>query len=75
MSVNELLGVGGGLLVVVLALFLVFLSVLWILMPFAVLGIKRRLDRLIDCTERTNVLLGALAQHTETNSVQNVPRE
>lgn len=39
------------------ALLLIVLAVLWIALPFAVFGIKNRLDRLIDAQRETNDLL------------------
>jgi uncharacterized membrane protein len=68
MSFSEMLSIGGGVLVIGLAVFLIVVAVLWILMPIAVVGIKRRLDRLIDCTEETNLLLRGLTIRTPDNS-------
>ena len=54
---EELLGFGGGLLAVVLFLVLVAISILWIILPFAVFGVKGRLDGIRAEAERTNELL------------------
>jgi len=40
-----------------LILFLIFLVFLWILLPFAVFGIKHKLDEIIELQKQTNELL------------------
>lgn len=55
----EFLTSGFGLLLV---LFLIILAILWFILPFAIFGIKNRLDLLIAETQVTNRLL------TEINS-------
>jgi biopolymer transport protein ExbB/TolQ len=37
--------IGGGIFGILLALFLLFLAILWVLLPFAVFGTKDRLDK------------------------------
>jgi hypothetical protein len=50
--------------------FLIALGVLWFLLPFAVFGIKARLDRQIVEQERTNQLLVELIEsNNRLNSV------
>ncbi len=40
-----------------LAILWIVITILWLLLPFAVFGIKGRLDRLIDLTRTQNKLL------------------
>ena len=47
---------------VVAVLFLLFLAILWICLPFAVFGTKDRLDKLISETKKTNSKLEKLAE-------------
>ena len=54
---EEMLAVGGGLFAIVLFLLLLVLSVLWIALPFAVFGLKSKLERVARESERTNELL------------------
>ena len=54
---NELLGGGFGLVIV---LFLLVLSILWFLLPFAIFGTKDKLSELIAETKKTNEQLSAL---------------
>lgn len=46
-----------GVLAVVAGLFLVVLAVLWFLLPFAVFGLKGRVDNLIKAQQETNAIL------------------
>jgi hypothetical protein len=50
----------GGIIGIVLAILLVFAAILWIFLPFAVFGVKRRLDLIIVHQRKTNELLQAL---------------
>jgi len=52
---------------VLLILFLVVLAVLWFLLPFAVFGIKDRLDVLIRESQKTNELLRSLLANADTS--------
>jgi len=54
---NELLGGGFGLFIV---LFLFVLAILWFLLPFAIFETKDKLSELIAETKRTNEQLSAL---------------
>jgi len=54
---NELLGGGFGLAVV---LFLFVLAILWFLLPFAIFGTKDKLSELIAESKKTNEQLSAL---------------
>ena len=51
-----------GVLGFVIVLFLVVLAILWFCLPFAVFGIKRRLDDLIHESRATRALTGELAK-------------
>lgn len=51
---KELVALWGGFLLIFGILLGIFLSILWILLPFAVFGIKRRLDRVILLLEEQN---------------------
>jgi hypothetical protein len=53
---------GGGFaeLMVLAYLFAIVLLVLWCVLPFAVFGIKGRLDKLLEEQRRTNELLAQL---------------
>jgi hypothetical protein len=53
MDLNILSGTFG----IVIVLFLFFLAILWFLLPFAVFGVKDRLERLIDQNEQIITLL------------------
>jgi hypothetical protein len=53
----EALGAFAIIVYILLFLFLIFLSVLWILLPFAVFGIKERLNK-------TNQLLEHISNNT-----------
>lgn len=48
------MGFGAGWLGLVVLIFLVVLMVLWFLLPFAVFGIKRRLDQLLETGRQLN---------------------
>jgi ABC-type spermidine/putrescine transport system permease subunit I len=63
----------------VIGLFLVVLGILWFCLPFAVFGLKAKLDALTKETQRTNALLGQVygelaatsaARETDTPSRQ-----
>jgi len=55
--------VGGGIFgisIVVGIIFGVFLVILWILLPFAVFGIKKRLDKVLVEAQKMNAHLGEI---------------
>lgn len=52
-----LTGLAGPLLVVIVAVFFIILCVLWVILPFAVFGIKDRLNKLVTETNLQNQLL------------------
>ena len=55
--------VGGSIfLTLAIWLFMLFVAVLWVLLPFAVFGIKRRLDKILVENERSNSLLRSMAR-------------
>ena len=55
--------VGGSVfLTLAILLFILFVAVLWLLLPFAVFGIKRRLDKILVENERSNSLLRSMAR-------------
>ncbi len=55
--------VGGSIfLTLAIWLFMMFVAVLWVLLPFAVFGIKRRLDKILVENERSNSLLRSMAR-------------
>lgn len=55
-------------------LFGLIVLLLWILMPFAVFGIKDRLDKLRAETERTNVLLTQVVNALNSLDQPNWPK-
>ena len=57
-------------LLILIVLFLIVLSILWFLLPFAVFGIKGKLDNLIENTSDTNQKLDLLlAEISESNNL------
>lgn len=59
------MGTTSGLLLLVMTCFGILLSVLWLLVPFAVFGIKPILGRLLAEQRHTNALLTALIQQSQ----------
>ncbi len=53
---------GSAFLTLAILLFMLFVAVLWVLLPFAVFGIKRRLDKILVENERSNSLLRSMAR-------------
>lgn len=51
---------GEGILYIVAILFLVFLAVLWVLLPFAVFGTKDKLNQMIDIGKKITTNLDLL---------------
>ncbi|MGB5278889.1 MAG: hypothetical protein WBO73_04460 [Gammaproteobacteria bacterium] len=56
---------------IVIIFLLIFLFILWFLLPFAVFGIKGRLDKLIDQNEQIVTLLQNSANTFDTNPIEN----
>jgi len=71
--VRELAGLWGGFLLIFGIVFGIFLSILWILLPFAVFGIKRRLDCVILLLEEQNKKSGKMV--VEEALVHSQPRK
>ena len=46
----------------IVVLFLLVLAICWIILPFAIIGTKHRLDLILAEQRRTNVLLAALTK-------------
>ncbi len=49
---GTMLGLGGGLVALLVAILLFVLAVLWIILPFAVFGIRKQLDVAREAEER-----------------------
>lgn len=60
----------GGLRIAVV-LFIVILAILWFLLPFAVFGIKKRLDKIIDQNDQLIALLQMRKNTSETSKLGN----
>jgi hypothetical protein len=58
-----ILGIGGGIVATMLTILLIILAVLWVLLPFAVFGLKRKLESIRELSERTNKLLEQVSDH------------
>ena len=56
-GMEQWFGVGSGIVGLLFGFLMLLLAVLWIALPFAVFGLKGRLDRLIKATEKTNEIL------------------
>jgi cell division protein FtsL len=56
-------GIGGILIIVAFVL-----AVEWVFLPFAIFGIKTRLESIRDGIEKTNKLLDALVQQSKSTS-------
>jgi len=57
---EEIFALGGGIIGLIIVLFIIAIAILWFLLPFAVFGIKIRLDNIISELSRTNTLLSYL---------------
>ena len=55
-------GLFAGTFGLILIIFLVIAAVLWFLLPFAIFGIKTRLDTMIENSDRTIALIESLNQ-------------
>ncbi len=60
----EALGAFGGVLII----FAIIIGILWIILPFAVFGIKERLDRMITLLKQNNEIMNRLIKKPQTNS-------
>ena len=56
----DVLGLGGGIFAILIGLFIILLSILWLVLPFAVFGIKERLDRIARELKESNEHLSIL---------------
>ncbi|MEJ2362684.1 MAG: hypothetical protein P8Z75_14950 [Gammaproteobacteria bacterium] len=52
---------------IAIIIFLAILSILWFLLPFAVFGIKKRLDKLIELNEQLVILLQISTNTSDAN--------
>jgi hypothetical protein len=59
------LALGGGIVYLVLILIALLAAILWILLPFAVFGIKPKLDMLLAEARQTNAHLKALVERQQ----------
>ena len=57
---EEIFALGGGIIGLIIVLFIIAIAILWFLLPFAVFGIKIRLDNIISELSRANTLLSYL---------------
>ena len=64
----EMLTSGVGIVII---LFIIVLSILWFLLPFAVFGIKRRLDRMVEQNNEIITLLQMRSTKSETSRPSN----
>ncbi len=54
-----------GIFGIVIFLFLLVLAILWFILPFAIFGIKPKLDMILQELDKTNKLLAALGRNPE----------
>lgn len=52
-----------GIFGIVIFLFLLVLAILWFILPFAIFGIKPKLDMILQELDKTNTLLAALGRN------------
>lgn len=55
----DVVPVFGGLLGLVVGIFLLVLAILWFILPFAIFGIKPKLDMILTDLNKTNKLLAS----------------
>ena len=65
-------GLFAGTFGLILIIFLVVAAVLWFLLPFAIFGIKTRLDTMIENSDRTIALIESLNQEIRDLRLNNV---
>jgi hypothetical protein len=53
---------GGGIIVFIIFIVLIILAILWFLLPFAVFGIKDKLDKIIASLKKTNDSINSLIE-------------
>jgi CBS domain containing-hemolysin-like protein len=51
---------------VIVGIFMLVVSILWVLLPFAVFAIRSKLEALVNEAQRTNALLSQLPQNTDS---------
>ena len=59
---------------VILSLFLIVVALLWIFVPFILMGTNRRLDKLLEEARETNCLLAATRARPDAAAPANVIR-
>jgi len=64
----EMLTSGVGIVIII---FIIVLSILWFLLPFAVFGIKRRLDKMIEQNDEVIALLQLRNSKSENSRPSN----
>ena len=64
MSVHESGGVLGGTIGLIIVFFIIILSILWIIMPFYIVGISNKLDKL----NRNLIKIGKLLKEKDSKS-------
>jgi hypothetical protein len=63
-----------GLSALVIVVLAIVLIICWVILPFAIIGTKHRLDLILAEQRRTNVLLAALTKRKpEPPAVQSIP--
>ena len=58
----------GGIFGLVIFLFLLVLAILWFILPFAIFGIKPKLDKILEELDKTNRLLAAFSSAAKLTS-------
>lgn len=64
---------GAAWLTVIFSIFLVFLAILWTLLPFAIFGIKKRLDEQIKIGNKLVTYQKALYEHLKNAGDNQAP--
>ena len=64
---------GAAWLTVIFSIFLVFLAILWTLLPFAIFGIKKRLDEQIKIGNKLVTYQKALYEHLKNAGDSQAP--
>lgn len=57
------IGAVGGIGMMIIMIFVVVLAILWFILPFAVFGLKSRMDRILTEIRQTNDLLNENVQY------------
>jgi len=58
----------GGIFGLVIIIFLLILAILWFILPFAIFGIKPKLDKILEELDKTNRLLANFASASKLAS-------